>query len=195
MMKDEIEAENKKIQDAELRASQIEKVMIKVRKKLYIFSGISAVYLVHGVRFRFQNFENTTTGIGFPDGLAIVGVDEMVVETALLVTMAIILCRFTWYSTAFVLAKFACYHLNTQFAKNQAEQLLVYKEHHPQIEHEEEMHSATIEGMTEDDIRYVAEKYTRRRRLVSSGFNMYGELDTMIITNNFHISHRCIRHV
>ena len=151
------------IQALEHEASQVEIVLRKIRRNLYIVSIICIAYEVHNLHFRFQVFENGTTGIGFQNRIALEGLDDMVVKTILLVTLVIVTLRFGWYAGIFIYLKVSCYILSSQLKRRDDEALSIYKEYSPQIEYEEERESATTTGMVNEDIKNsLSEKYLSR---------------------------------
>ena len=161
MKKDESEAEKKEIQDAKLKAKQAGITLRKVRKKLYIFSAFSLVYIVYGLHIRFQLFENGTTGIGFQNGFAIEGLNDLVIETVLLVTVVIILFRFMWYAAVFAYAHFAHYRLNRLFARKEVERWETYKYYNPNLAKEEDYHNYSSDAVVETR---RSSKYTKRNK-------------------------------
>ena len=182
MKKDETEAEKKEIRDAKLKAKKAGITLRKVRKKLYIFSAISLVYVVYGLHIRFQLFENGTTGIGFQNGFAIEGLNDLVVETVLLVTMVIILFRFVWYAAEFAYAHFAHYRLNRLFTRKEFERWETYKYYDPNLAKEEEYRNHSSAAVLEDEAQNTSSgiKLSRFRQFTRSVFNTFSNLDTIV---------------
>ena len=182
MINENLEVKKEDIQALEFDVNQIEDVLKKIRRNLYIVSIICIAYELHDLYFRFQVFETGATGIGFQNGIALEGFDDMIIKTILLVILVIITFRFSWYTGTFIYTKIACYRLQYKLERRDKEALDIYKEYIPQIEHEEERASVTAIGLANHDIKNSSsEKHLSRDYHLTKGIlKTYRAVDSIV---------------
>ena len=79
-------------------AEQASNVLIRIRRKLYVFSAITITYILYGLNVRLSEFDNGLRGFGFESGIALEGVTEELFRWIMLTVLGVLTVRFMWFS-------------------------------------------------------------------------------------------------